>query len=177
MINLKEMKKIILIITVILAFACNTEVDQTARKINYNRDMCANCLMGITDQKYTAQAINEYGEVIWFDDLGCFIEYEKSDAWKIWGGVNARVWIGDCETEKWIDAFQAFYRFGDRTPMGYGYGALKTNSADSLFDYQTTVKRINSGETMREKFIKSKKMMMHGMSDSTKIMDTTMMTK
>jgi len=174
---MKKMKKTILIITVILAFACNKEVDQSAHEINYSRDICVNCLMGLADQKYSAQAINEYGEVIWFDDLGCLVEYEKSDAWKTWGGEQAKVWIGDCETGEWIDAYQAFYRFGDRTPMGYGYGALKENKGDTLFDYTTTVKRINAGETMREEFIKSKKMMMHGMSDSTKTMDTTMMSK
>lgn len=171
------MKKILLIITIALIFGCNKKADQSAHEINYDRDICVNCLMGIADQKYTAQAINEYGEVIWFDDLGCFVEYEKTEAWKRWGGDKAKVWIGDCETGKWLDAYKAFYRFGDRTPMGYGYGALKDNLGDTLFDYQATVKRIKSGETMREDFIKSKKMMMHSMTDSTKTMDTTMMAK
>lgn len=171
------MKKLILVSIIFWAFACNNKPDQTAREINYDRDVCVNCLMGITDQKYTAQAVNEYGEVIWFDDLGCLVEYEKSKAWKRWGGDKAKVWIGDCETGEWLDVHKAFYRFGDRTPMGYGYGALKSNSADSLFDYPTTVKRIVEGKTMREDFIKSKKMMMHSMTDSTKTMDTTMMAK
>ncbi len=163
------MKKLIGVFTVIFALACNMEVDQSAREINYDRDICVNCLMGLAEKGYTAQAVNEYGEVLWFDDLGCLVEYAKTDDWKKWGGENAKAWIGDCETDEWIDAYKAFYRYGDRTPMGYGYGALKENLGDSLYDYQTTVDRINAGETMREDFIKETKMLHQG--------DSTMMSK
>ncbi len=171
------MKKTILILTILIAYACNTEVDQSAKEINYDRDICVNCLMGLAEQEYTAQAINEYGEVIWFDDIGCLVEYAKTDNWKKWGGENAKAWIGNCETGKWIDAYSAFYRFGDRTPMGYGYGALKENLGDTLFDYKTTVKRIEAGKTMREEFIKEKKMMHHMDKDKNKDKDSTAITE
>ena len=117
--------------------------------------------MGLADQKYSVQAINNYEEVLWFDDIGCLVEYEKTETWINWGGDTSQVWIGDCETGEWIDAKKAFYRYGDRTPMGYGYGALKENVGDSCYDYKTTVKRIEDGLTMRKEFIEDKQMMGH----------------
>lgn len=153
------MKKLLIFPVLLLMFSCNNEVDQSAREINWDRDICVNCLMGMADQKYSVQSVNIHEQVIWFDDLGCLIEYMKSPDWKKFGGESAVSWIGDCETGEWIEVEKAWYRFGDRTPMGYGYGALK-NKADSTYDYKTTVNRINDGITMREDFIKAKNLMM-----------------
>jgi hypothetical protein len=143
----------------ITAFACNHEADQSPREINWDRDVCVNCLMGLADQKYSVQAINEYEDVVWFDDLGCLVQYMDTEDWKKFGGDGAKLWIGDCETGKWLDVKKAWYRYGDRTPMGYGYGALE-EKADSTYDFETVVQRIHDGVTMKEAFIKEKKMMM-----------------
>jgi len=152
------MKKKIVLLMVVLGFACSSEPDQSPREINWDRDVCATCLMGITDQKYSAQAINKYEDVVWFDDIGCLVEYMKSDDWKRFNGETAKIWVGDYETGEWIDATKAWYRFGVHTPMGYGYGALKEKH-DSTYDFQTMIKRIDEGITMREDFIKKHKMM------------------
>ena len=154
------MKKTLLITLLLAAMACNRSVDQSPREINFDRDVCINCLMGLADQKYSAQAINKYGDVIWFDDLGCLVQYMDTEDWKRFDGESAQMWIGDCETGEWLDVKKAWYRYGDRTPMGYGYGALK-NKADSTYDFETVVKRIHEGKTMREDFIKEKKMNMN----------------
>ena len=159
--TIKNMKKLSILFLVALLWGCNAEVDYSAREINWDRDICINCLMGLADQKYSVQAINNYEEVLWFDDIGCLVEYEKTETWINWGGDTSQVWIGDCETGEWIDAKKAYYRYGDRTPMGYGYGALKENVGDSCYDYKTTVKRIEDGMTMRKEFIEDKQMLGH----------------
>ena len=153
------MKKILAISLLLLAYACSSTVDQSPREINFDRDVCVNCLMGLADQKYSVQSINQYGDVLWYDDLGCLVQYMDTEDWVKYKGETAKLWIGDCETGEWLDVKKAWYRYGDRTPMGYGYGALK-NKADSTFDFETTVQRIHDGKTMREDFIKKKKMMM-----------------
>ncbi len=38
--------------------------------------------MGMADQKYSVQSINTYGDVLWYDDLGCLIQYMGTDDWK-----------------------------------------------------------------------------------------------
>ena len=115
--------------------------------------------MGLADKDYSVQSINKHEDVLWFDDLGCYIEYTKGADWQKFEGNSAVTWVRDCETDKWLRVEDAWYRFGDRTPMGYGYGALE-NKNDSTFDYKTTVKRIADGVTMRQSFIKKKKLMM-----------------
>ena len=165
----KEMKKVVLIISFMLIAlsSCNHEVDFTPRKINYDRDVCHVCKMGMADPKYDVQAINEHGEVRWYDDIGCLAEDMRDQDFNTWKGANYIIWIGNADTGKWIDAEKASYRFGDRTPMGYGYGALKENK-EGYFDFKITIKRIDDGKTKRAEFIKKKKMSMSGKDGAMK---------
>jgi len=158
------MKKIIFIgIITLFAMACNHETDYSPREVNYDRDVCAQCLMGIADQPWAVQAINSYGEVLWFDDIGCLHEYMKGDGWKKFTeNKKVQIWVGDSGHKgKWLDATKAYYHFGDHTPMGYGYSAVETPN-DSTFTFDQTMKRIDEGKTMRESFLKEHKMMGKG---------------
>jgi len=155
------MKKVIFGLIIILAIGCNSDVDYSAREINWDRDICVKCLMGLAEKEYSVQSVNQWEEVIWFDDLGCFVNHQESDDWKRFAGDGiVKSWIGHCETGEWIEVQKAYYRYGDRTPMGFGYGALKLPN-DSTYDYITTAQRIKDGKTMRESFLKEKKMMDH----------------
>ena len=161
------MKKLLFIsILLITAWSCTTAPDFSPRKVNYDRDICAQCLMGIADQHYAVQAINSDGDVRWFDDIGCLFEYMKGPDWKKF--VNDKpykIWVGNTEDTTdngWIDAQKAFYNFGKHTPMGYGYSAVKQPN-DSTFTFIQIQKRIAEGKTMREKFLETHKMMGRGM--------------
>jgi len=150
------MKKIFFLIATIFIISCNSKVDMTPRKVNFDRDVCVTCLMGIAEKNYAAQAVNPRGKVIWFDDIGCFVEYLEDLNWeKFCADGKPSVWIADAETGEWLDIYKAYYRFGDRTPMGYGYGALKEKK-EGYFDYETAVKRIKEGKTKRDEFKKMK---------------------
>ncbi len=156
------MKKILYfsLFILLVASSCKHETDFSPRKINYDRDVCAQCLMGIAEQKWAVQAINNNGDVLWFDDIGCLNEYMKSDAWKKFkGNGKVKIWVGDSENEgKWLDAEKAYYTFGKHTPMGYGYSAV-AEKKDSSYSFQEVLKRIDEGKTMRESFLKEHKMM------------------
>jgi copper chaperone NosL len=119
--------------------------------------------MGLADQKFSAQSINLRNEVLWYDDLGCLVEYMKSPDWETYGGKDAVSWIGDAATGEWLRVEDAWYVFGVDTPMGYGYAAYKENR-EGAFDFETTVQRINDGLTMREDFLEKKKMLHHDMN-------------
>ncbi len=158
---MKKHFNLLLILTgLIIASACTRTADQTPREINFDRDICVNCLMGLADQKFSAQSINMRNEVIWYDDLGCLIQYMDSPDWATYGGDEAVSFIGDAETGEWLKVEDAWYVFGIDTPMGYGYAAHK-DFQDGAFDFQTTAQRIRDGLTMREEFLKKKKMLHH----------------
>ena len=158
------MKKVLLLtgLLFITLSACKHEVDFSPRKVNYDRDVCHVCKMGMADPKYDVQAINEQGEVRWYDDIGCLAEDMRDQDFNTWKGKKYKIWIGDADTGKWIDAEKAWYRFGDRTPMGYGYGALKEKSEQAKYSFDEVIKLINEGQTKRADFIKEKKMSVSG---------------
>jgi len=158
------MKKILLLtgFFLIMLSSCQKEVDFSPRKVNYDRNVCHVCKMGMADPKYDVQAINERGEVRWYDDIGCLAEDMREHDFQTWKGKTYKIWIGDADFGQWIDAEEAWYRFGDRTPMGYGYGALKQESDSAKYDFKTVIKRIDEGKTKRAEFIKAKKMSVSG---------------
>ena len=164
------MKKLLFIpVVLLLAISCTHAPDYAPRKVNYDRDICAQCLMGIADQQYAVQAINAYGDVLWFDDIGCLNEYMKGPQWKKFvGGKKVKIWVGDDEHKgQWLDAEKAYYDFGKHTPMGYGYSAVAVPN-DSTFTYKQMLQRIDEGKTMREQFLEQHKMMGKGMKKGMK---------
>jgi len=141
--------------------SCSSGPNFKPRKVNYDRDVCAQCLMGIADQHYAVQVINSEGDVRWFDDIGCLFVYMKSPDWQKFVKSGAyKIWIGDSQgssDNEWIDAHKAFYTFGKNTPMGYGYSAEK-KATDSSFTFLQVQKRIVEGKTIREKFLEKYKL-------------------
>ncbi|NPA45934.1 MAG: hypothetical protein GXO24_01830 [Chlorobi bacterium] len=155
--------KIYLFGFILVMAGCAKKVDFNPRPINYDRDVCYVCKMGLDNPKYNVQAINERGEIRWYDDIGCLAEDMRDGDFNKWKGNKYKIWIGDANTGKWIDAEKAWYRYGDDTPMGYGYGALAQKpDTGEVYDFKTTIKRIDQGLTKRKEFIKKKKMSMSG---------------
>ena len=172
------MKRLMIIIMLLSLFiSCNKEVDFKARDINFDRDVCFICLMGLTDQRYNAQSINEYGEVHWYDDIGCLAEEMRdTTSWNQWKGDKVKFWIGDAskgnDPSNWIDAETAYYDYGKHTPMGYGYSAYAEKpNVDSVFTFEQVLQRINEGKTMRENFIQEKMLMMKDDPEKVKIFE------
>jgi len=160
------MKKLTLLLGfLILLSSCKQQVTYEARDINFDRDVCYVCLMGLTDQRYNAQAVNEFGEVHWYDDIGCLAEEMRSvETWNQWKGNKVKFWIGDAskgnDPSNWIDAETAYYDYGKHTPMGYGYSAYTDKPEGQLYTFNEVLQRINDGKTMREDFIQEKMLMM-----------------
>lgn len=155
-------KLFLLAILLIAGMACTRKVDQSPREINFDRDICATCLMGLADAKFSAQSINTRNEVVWFDDLGCLIAYMDSPDWTQFQGNEAVSYIADASTGAWLKVEEAWYVFGIDTPMGFGYAAYK-DYQEGAFDFATTAQRIREGKSMREEFLKKKKMLHHDM--------------
>ncbi len=161
------MKKLTLVLGILILFnSCKKEITYEARDINFDRDVCFVCLMGLTDQRYNAQSINEYGEVHWYDDIGCLAEEMRDvETWNTWKGNKVKFWIGDASKENdpsnWIDAETAFYDYGKDTPMGYGYSAYAVKpDAENVYTFAQVIQRIDDGKTMREAYIQEKMLMM-----------------
>ena len=105
-------------------YGCEKKSTTELSKVHWDRDMCARCVMVVSDRANTVQVRNpDTGKTYMFDDLGCAVLWfeEEKIAWK----NKAVIWINDNQTGKWINARTAFYDADNITPMDYGFAAHK----------------------------------------------------
>jgi nitrous oxide reductase accessory protein NosL len=124
---------------------CEKKVDKGVAKVHWDRDMCARCVMVVSDRKNTTQIRDpKTGKKYMFDDIGCTILWFKDEniTWK----DKAIIWITDVNTGKWIDARKAFYDTENITPMAYGFSAHKTKDTikkdQEIIDFNEVSKRV-----------------------------------
>jgi len=115
-------KSLIILTLLILSTGCEKRSKTDVAKVHWDRDMCARCVMVVSDRRNTTQIRNpKTGKKYMFDDIGCAILWFKDEniTWK----KSAIIWITDVNTSKWIDAKKAFYDTENITPMAYGFSA------------------------------------------------------
>lgn len=142
------MKYIKFLVVGLLAFgfsACEEKSKTDVAKVHWDRDMCARCVMVVSDRQNTTQVRDpQTGKKYMFDDIGCAILWFKEDSieWK----ENAIIWITDVNSGEWINARTAFYDTENITPMAYGFSAHKIKDTikgeQEIVDYNEVVKRV-----------------------------------
>ncbi|MGA1599132.1 MAG: nitrous oxide reductase accessory protein NosL [bacterium] len=89
--------------------------------LTWDRDVCTQCRMAISDRFHAAQVIAPQGKGHVFDDIGCALKWLKQSNFS----GKERIWVSDVADGEWIEAKRANWRAGDETPMGYGFGASR----------------------------------------------------
>ncbi len=142
---LKYFKFVIMIFLTLNFLGCEKKSSTEVRKVHWDRDMCARCVMVVSDRHNTTQAINpENGKVYMFDDIGCMVLWFDDE--QISWSDKAIIWITDVDTAKWIDARTAYYDTNNITPMAYGFSAHKTKDkikkGEEIINFDEVVKRV-----------------------------------
>ncbi|NIP29786.1 MAG: hypothetical protein GTN99_02580 [Candidatus Dadabacteria bacterium] len=119
------MKNILLLSWLLIAAACSNEGDLKPAEIIYGQDLCHACSMIISEIRFSAQYIDENGQVRKFDDIGCMMEYLNQNKPK---SEVAAYFVRDYFTNNWINAKNAHFVYSDKliTPMGHGIAALSS---------------------------------------------------
>ncbi|ANB57431.1 nosL family protein [Anoxybacillus sp. B7M1] len=87
---------------------------------------CAFCNMKVYSKneelgKFTAKLIKANGQVVFFDDIGCMLNYERDMKEE-----GAKKYVRDYQTYDWIEMDQAIVVKADiQTPMKYGFALFK----------------------------------------------------
>ncbi len=107
-----------------LAAGCSSREQYTRPpQIRYGRDVCDECGMIISDQRFAAAASGPDSNR--FDDVGCFVNYrrKRSPAW------NSQ-WVADYSSGDWVRAENAWYVLSPeiKSPMGWGIAAFRNDS-------------------------------------------------
>ena len=142
-----KIKKIIFISILSLIFFtnCQEKSKSDISKIHWDRDMCARCVMVVSDRKNTVQLKDPLtGKKYVFDDIGCTILWFKDEniTWR----DKTVIWITDIDTGEWINAREAFYDTNNITPMAYGFSAHKTKESikenEEIISFEEVSKRV-----------------------------------
>ena len=141
------MIKALLLATLIATIqtGCKERSKTDVREVHWDRDMCARCVMVVSDRQNTVQVRDpKNGKSYMFDDLGCMVLWFKENniEWK----DQAIVWVTDVKTGAWIDAKKAFYDTKNVTPMAYGFSAHKNRESikkdEEIIDFNEVSRRI-----------------------------------
>lgn len=122
-----------LFLVLVLAAACRQTVDTTQPpEIVYGQDVCDNCNMIISEEKFAAAYWTADGEARRFDDLGEMLSYMQSNPEEI-----ASTWVHDVNSAEWLPAEEAFFvmNAGLTTPMGTGIVAVATETEAQALAY------------------------------------------
>jgi len=124
---------------------CKERSKTDVAEVHWDRDMCARCVMVVSDRKNTTQVRDpKNGKKYMFDDIGCAILWFKEE--KIEWSNQAVIWVTDLTTGEWIDARTAFYDTENITPMAYGFSAHKTKSnikkGQEIIDFEELRRRV-----------------------------------
>jgi nitrous oxide reductase accessory protein NosL len=124
---------------------CQEKSKTAVTEVHWDRDMCARCVMVVSDRHNTTQVRNpQNGKTYMFDDIGCMVLWfrDHNQSWK----DQAKIWITDVKTGKWIDAREAFYDTENITPMAYGFSAHEKREDiakdQEIIDFDEVVRRV-----------------------------------
>lgn len=108
---------------------CGRGTAEGPPQIRYGSEVCQECRMLITEERFAAAVRTEKGDFEKFDDLGCLIRYETEK------GRGEKRWVRSFNTAGWLDLDQAVVaRSPDlATPMGSGLAAFATREEAEEF--------------------------------------------
>ena len=109
---------------------------------DFKSDVCEQCNMAVTNQNYAAQIVTT-GKPLFFDDIGCLVQYERAKKIKA-ASIKVR-YVRSVVGDAWVQADKAVWLTTKdvRTPMGYGLHAFADQkSADAFVKANKSAKPI-----------------------------------
>src|SRR5437762_2381889 len=132
--------RILLICPLLFAVGCGNRSPQPV-EIEAT-DMCAQCKMAISENRYAAEMVDVDGNVMKFDNIDCMLRYVSRQGLK----HKAATWfLMDSEGKQWLDARQAFLVKAASIPGPMGSGVLATKNSAAA---QELARRF-SGQVLR----------------------------
>jgi nitrous oxide reductase accessory protein NosL len=99
--------------------SCGGEPESGPGPVAWDRDECEHCRMLLSDRSFATQLRTRDGRLHRFDDVGCALLWAHEHA----SEEPSEIWVRDMDASGWLDAREARFVEGQRSPMGYGYGA------------------------------------------------------
>ena len=133
-----------LLLTFFLSLLVIITACDSSSKSNENIRICPQCNMELPDSNIHTSTVIGNAKTEYFDDIGCMVLWMKKNNIDL-NSVDMKVFSND--TNRYIDAKKAFYKFNEKTPMMYGFSAYE-NKQDNIIYYEEVMMRMLRGEHM-----------------------------
>lgn len=109
---------------------CNPYRSDLPPRIHFGRDVCDECRMVISEERFAAAFLDSEGNLLKFDEIGCLVLNRMRQAQE-----PKYIWVHDYETNAWIDGRKAVYVRAETlsTPMARGLVAFSNPDAAKRF--------------------------------------------
>ncbi len=116
---------LVYLLIVVLLMGCKEHSKTDVAEVHWDRDMCARCVMVVSDRKNTTQVRNPTtGEKYMFDDIGCAVLWFEKE--KIPWKDQAIIWITDAPKQAMDQCKRSLLRHRKHHP--YGVWFLRTQN-------------------------------------------------
>jgi len=113
--------------------SCSSEPDHGPGPIQWDRDTCERCNMGLSERRYGVQVREASDHKLhYFDDLGCALLWLDEQKQAGENGGLEELWVRNPEGTDWVDGRSARFRAGFKTPMGYGFHTVSPGNPEQL---------------------------------------------
>ncbi|MBM4170925.1 MAG: hypothetical protein FJ214_03535 [Ignavibacteria bacterium] len=120
----KTIKIFYFFLITLLIFSCQ----KSPEPIAYGEDICENCKMTITENKFGSELITNKAKILKFDSIECLADYSsKQDA-----EIIHSMWVTNLtEPSKLIEVDEAIFLHSDnlKSPMGLNLCAVREKSS------------------------------------------------
>ncbi len=99
------------------ATACTR--DDAAVDPVWGKQPCGHCAMLVSDHSHGAQLVDERGERLFFDDLGCMVAWEAEHP-----AFHPQHWVRRADTQDWAPPESSGYVHAPNSPMDFGFQAV-----------------------------------------------------
>ncbi len=123
------MKILSWLLVLLLLIGCSAPDLNKPPPIKVGRDVCGECGMVITDERFAAGYYSADGDARKFDDLGDLVQFMRKQQ-----EAPALVWVHDYETRQWLSASDATYVVGPEVQgPHHGIAAFQSPQAAHQF--------------------------------------------
>jgi hypothetical protein len=115
--------------------ACEPPLDRAIDPA-WGKQPCGHCAMLLQDREAAAEVVTKAGERLFFDDIGCMVSW--IDDKKASHVEAAHAWVRAPGGGGWVDARATLYTAGARTPMDFGFLAVREGHDAISYDEMAT---------------------------------------
>jgi len=90
----------------------------------WDKESCAHCGMAVSDPRYAAEIQTRDGRVLYFDDPGCLLQYQKDRH-----PEERAVYFHHSREPRWLPSGATGFVKAARTPMNWGLAAVDAEEA------------------------------------------------